>query len=131
MKRQISKLLLTTISTLACVLICSMALAAPIGTTARALAPTMNADQSGCATINYYDVGPQQPYTALGQLPWSKLKGCDTVRIFAKPNNGTYNEMILISAGTDLAPTAPNQFMRVIGMPDPVTGAMGLLISHT
>ncbi len=93
----------------------------------RATTPTLNADQSGCAAINYYDVGPGRPYTALGQLPWSQLKGCDTVRIFAKPNNGTYNEMMLISAGTNLAPTAPNKFMRVIGVPDPVTGALPII----
>gem|GEM_PF-615807 len=122
-----SQLLLTTISTVACVSICSIALATPTGTTARSPTPTMNADQSGCAIINYYDVGPQQTYAALGQLPWSKLKGCDTVRIFPKPNSGTYNEMILISAGTDVAPTAPNQFMRVIGMPDPLTGALPII----
>ena len=96
-------------------------------TIVRALTPTMNADQSGCATINYYDVGPGQVFTALGELPWSQLKGCDTVRIFAKPNNGTYNEMLLISAGTNLAPTAPNKFMRVIGMPDAVTGALPII----
>ncbi len=35
--------------------------------------------------------------------------------------------MILISAGTDVAPTAPNQFMRVIGMPDPLTGALPII----
>lgn len=103
----------------------SVATPPPAGTStmARALTPTLNADQSGCATINYYDVGPTQPYSALGQLPWSQLKGCDTVRIFAKPNGAAYNEMMLISAGTNLAPTAPNKFMRVIGMPDAVTGA--------
>jgi len=87
----------------------------------------MNADQSGCAVINYYDVGVGKTFTALGQLPWSQLKGCDTVRIYAKPNNLPYNEMILISAGTNLAPTAPNKFMRVIGMPDPVTGARPII----
>lgn len=96
-------------------------------TITRATTPTLNADQSGCAGINYFDVGPGKAYTALGQLPWSQLKGCDTVRIYAKPNNGKYNEMLLISAGTDLAPTAPNKFMRVIGMPDPVTGARPII----
>ena len=93
----------------------------------RATTPTMNADQSGCAAINYYDVGVGKTYTALGQLPWSQLKGCDTVRIYAKPNNVPYHEMILISAGTNLAPTAPNKFMRVIGVPDPVTGARPII----
>jgi hypothetical protein len=96
-------------------------------TTLRAATPTMNADQSGCATINNYDVGPGQTFTALSELPWSQLKGCDTVRIHAKANGGTYNEMMLISAGTDLAPTAPNKFMRVIGIPDPVTGALPII----
>lgn len=96
-------------------------------TITRATTPTMDADQSGCAVINYYDVGVGKAFTALGQLPWSQLKGCDTVRIYAKPNNVPYNEMILISAGTNLAPTAPNKFMRVIGVPDPVTGARPII----
>ncbi len=91
-------------------------------TTIRAATPTLNADQSGCAAVNYYDVGPGKPYAALGQLPWSQLQGCDTVRIYPKANNAAYHEMMLISAGTNLAPAAPNKFMRVIGMPDPVTG---------
>jgi len=96
-------------------------------TVTRATTPTANADQSGCSTINYYNVGPGKAYSALGELPWSQLKGCDTVRIYAKPNNAAYNEMMLISAGTNLAPTAPNKFMRVIGMPDPVTGARPII----
>ena len=102
-------------------------LVSPTSTTVRAATPTLAADQSGCTTINYYDVGPGQPFTALGQLPWSQLQGCDTVRIYAKPNNGTYNEMILVSAGTNMAPAAPNKFMRVIGLPDPVTGARPII----
>ncbi|MES2036694.1 MAG: hypothetical protein V4495_02560 [Pseudomonadota bacterium] len=96
-------------------------------TITRATTPTMNADQSACAVINYYDVGVGKAYTALGQLPWSQLKGCDTVRIYAKPNNLPYHEMILISAGTNLTPTAANKFMRVIGVPDPVTGARPII----
>lgn len=96
-------------------------------TTARASVPTVVADQSGCASIQYYDVGPGQVFQSLGQLPWSLLKGCDTVRIHAKANNAPYNEMILISAGTNLAPTAPNKFMRVVGVPDPVTGARPII----
>ncbi|MBI3729962.1 MAG: hypothetical protein HY254_16745 [Burkholderiales bacterium] len=96
-------------------------------TITRATTPTMKADQSACAVINYYDVGVGKTYTALGQLPWSQLKGCDTVRIYAKPNNLPYHEMILISAGTNLAPTAPDKFMRVIGVPDPVTGARPII----
>lgn len=93
----------------------------------RATTPTLAADQSGCSTINYHDVGPGRAYTALGQLPWSRLQGCDTVRIFAKPNGGSYNEMMLISAGTNLAPGAPNKFMRVLGMADPDTGALPII----
>ncbi len=103
----------------------------PVGSTSttinRALTPTLAADQSGCSTINYFDVGPGQTYVALGQLPWSMLKGCDTVRIHAKPNGGAYNEMMLISAGTNLAPTAPDKFMRVVGVLDPVTGARPII----
>ena len=103
-------------------------------TTTRAATPTLAADQSGCATINYFDVGrpanvvgPGTLFNEFSEVPWSALKGCDTVRIYAKPNNGTYNEMMLISAGTDLTPTAPTQFMRVIGVPDPVTGALPII----
>lgn len=98
-----------------------------VSTTIRASTPTLAADQSGCAAIQYYDVGPGHAYSALGQLPWSQLKGCDTVRIFAQPNNQPYHEMLLISAGTNLAPTAPDKFMRVIGMLDPVTGARPII----
>lgn len=93
----------------------------------RATAPTLAADQSGCSSVNYYDVGLGRAYTALGQLPWSQLHGCDTVRIFAKPNGGSYNEMMLISSGTNLAPGAPNKFMRVLGVADPVTGALPII----
>ena len=66
-------------------------------------------------------------FSALSQIPWSKLQGCDTVRIYPKANNAPYNEMILISAGTNVAPTAPDRFMRVLGMPDPVTGALPII----
>ena len=93
----------------------------------RATTPTLAADQSGCAAIRYFDVGPGQSYVALGQLPWSQLQGCDTVRIYPKANNAPYAEMMLISAGTNMAPTAPTKFMRVLGMPDPVTGARPII----
>jgi hypothetical protein len=96
-------------------------------TMVRASTPTTQADQSGCAAVHFFDVGPGQAYTALGQLPWSQLKGCDTVRIYPKANNAPYHEMILISAGTNKAATAPNQFMRVLGMPDPVTGVLPII----
>ena len=91
-------------------------------TTPRATTPTLAADQSGCPIINYYDVGPGKANTSLSQLPWSSLKGCDTVRIYPKAGNAAYHEMMLISAGTNLTPTTPTKFMRVLGMPDPVTG---------
>ena len=96
-------------------------------TMVRATTPTLAADQSGCSAVTYYDVGPGRAYTALGQLPWSQLRGCDTVRIYAKPNGGSYNEMMLISAGTNMAPSAPNKFMRVLGVADPVTGALPII----
>lgn len=96
-------------------------------TLVRATTPTLNADQSGCAAIQFYDVGPGRAFSALSQLPWSQLKGCDTVRIYPKLNNAPYQEMMLISAGTNLAPTAPNRFMRVLGMPDPVSGARPII----
>ena len=96
-------------------------------TMVRATTPTLAADQSGCAAIRYFDVGPGQPFVALGQLPWSQLQGCDTVRIYPKANNAPYTEMMLISAGTNLAPTAANKFMRVLGMPDAVTGARPII----
>ena len=100
---------------------------AGVSTTLRAATPTLAADQSGCAAINYYDVGPNKAYSAISQLPWSKLQGCDTVRIYPKVNNDAYHEMMLLSAGTNLAPAAPNKFMRVIGMPDPITGARPII----
>ena len=93
----------------------------------RATTPTLAADQSGCAAVRYFDVGPGQSYSALGQLPWSQLHGCDTVRIYPKANNAPYQEMMLISAGTNLALSAPNQFMRVLGMPDPATGVRPII----
>lgn len=97
------------------------------GTMARASKATLKADQSGCAVVNLYDIGPGKPYTAFSQVPWSKLKGCDTVRIYPKAGNAPYYEMILVSAGSNVAPTAPNKFMRVIGMPDPATGALPII----
>lgn len=96
-------------------------------TMTRATTPTLAADQSGCSVVNYYDVGPGKAFTALSALPWSTLKGCDTVRIYPKAGNEPYNEMILISAGTNLTPTAPNRFMRVLGMRDSETGALPIL----
>jgi len=82
-------------------------------------APVLAADQTGCAPVNNIDVGPGAGMLAnLSDVPWSTLKGCDTVRIFPKAGNLPYREMILISAGTDVTPTAPNQFMRVVGMQD-------------
>jgi hypothetical protein len=98
-----------------------------LSTMIRASTPTLAPDQSGCAAINYYDIGPGKTFTAFAELPWSKLKGCDTVRIYPKAGNAPYNEMILVSAGTDLTPAAPNRFMRVLGMPDPVTGALPII----
>ncbi|MDB5710263.1 MAG: hypothetical protein JWL96_2333 [Sphingomonas bacterium] len=101
--------------------------ASGVSTMIRAATPTLAADQSGCAAVNYYDVGPGKAFAALGQLPWSKLKGCDTVRIYPKAGNAPYNEMILVSGGTDVAPAAPNRFLRVLGMPDPVSGALPII----
>jgi len=98
-----------------------------ISTTTRAATPTLAADQSGCPAITLYDVGPGKTYSALSQLPWSKLKGCDTVRIYPRTNNLPYNEMMLISAGTNLAPAAPDRFLRILGMPDPVTGMLPII----
>lgn len=82
--------------------------------------PVLAVDQTGCTQgINNIDVGPPPAtFANLSDVPWSTLKGCDTVRIFPKAGNLPYREMILISAGTDVTPTAPNKFMRVLGMPD-------------
>lgn len=115
------------IALLASSLIGVTSMVAEASTTTRAPTPTMAADQTGCAAVHFYDVGPGKPYTAIGQLPWSQLKGCDTVRIYPRLNNAPYQEMILASAGTNLAPTAATQFMRVIGMPDPATGALPII----
>ena len=93
----------------------------------RATTPTLAADQSGCSTINFYDVGPGRALNAHGQLPWRRLQGCDTVRIFAKPAGASYNKMMLISACTNLAPNAPNKFMRVLGVADPISGALPVI----
>lgn len=38
--------------------------------------------------------------------------------------------MMLLSAGSNLTPTAPNKFMRVTGMLDPVTGARPIISSN-
>ncbi len=96
-------------------------------TTPRATTPTLAADQSGCSVINYYDVGPGKANSSLSQLPWSSLKGCDTVRIYPNVGNAPYHEMMLISAGTNLAPTTPTKFMRVLGVPDPSTGDLPII----
>ena len=78
-----------------------------VSTMTRATTPTLAADQSGCQSITYYDVGPGKANATLSALPWSKLKGCDTVRIYPKAGNAPYNEMILVSAGTNLTPSRP------------------------
>lgn len=96
-------------------------------TTTRATTPTMSADQSGCAVVSFYDIGPGKPYTTFAQVPWSTLKGCDTVRIYPKSNGAAYSEMLLLSAGTNLTPTTPTKFMRLTGIPDPVTGALPII----
>ncbi len=78
-------------------------------------------DQSGCNPVTYYDVGPGKQYTRLSQLPWSQLKGCDTVRVWPNILNGQivpYYEQVLISAGTNLTPTTPNKWFRLQGMKD-------------
>lgn len=109
---------------LACLLVGAAPVAEAASTMERATTPTMEADQSGCATINYFEVGPGLQYSEIKAVPWSKLKGCDTVRIHARPQ--PYREMILISAGTNLTPTAPDRFMRVVGVPDD-SGALPII----
>lgn len=101
--------------------------AATVSAMAQAPTPTMAADQTGCFPVKYYDVGIGKPYDALKKVPWSTLRGCDTVQIFAKPNKAPYNEMILISAGSSVTPSAPTQFMRIVGVPDPATGDLPII----
>ena len=55
------------------------------------------------------------------------MKGCGTVRIYPKVGNAPYNEMMLISAGTNLTPTSPTKFTPVPGIPDPVTGDLPII----
>lgn len=85
------------------------------------LSPLVSAatfDQSGCNAVTYYDVGPGKQYTNLSELPWSQFGGCVTVRVYPKVNNEPYREQVLLSAGTNLTPTAANKWFRLQGMPD-------------
>ena len=59
-----------------------------------------------------YHVGPGQPYTTLGSVPWYALQPGDTVYIHYQPT--PYYEKVLISSrGT------PSQWIRVLGVPGP------------
>ena len=59
-----------------------------------------------------YHVGPGQPYTAIGDVPWYKLQPGDTVYIHYRAE--PYRERFLISGrGT------PSQWIRVLGVPGP------------
>ncbi len=67
-----------------------------------------------------YHVGPGQSLATLGEVPWFKLKAGDTVYIHYQPT--PYYEKILISGqGT------PSQWIRVLGVPDPVSGALPII----
>lgn len=59
-----------------------------------------------------FEVGPDRANKDLGDVPWSRLKAGDTVRIHHRVE--PYREKILISArGT------PEQWVRVLGVPGP------------
>ena len=68
------------------------------------------------ATI--YDIGPGQTYTTINSFPWYTLAAGDSVQI----HYATYHEFINIStSGTATQP------IRVIGIPDPSTGAQPVI----
>jgi hypothetical protein len=59
-----------------------------------------------------YHVGPDQPYTTIGSVPWYNLQAGDTVYIHYK--SMPYYEKFLISGrGT------AKQWIRVLGVPGP------------
>ena len=68
------------------------------------------------ATI--FDIGSGQTYTTINSFPWYTLAAGDTVQI----HSGTYHEFINIStSGTATQP------IRVVGIPDPTTGAQPVI----
>jgi hypothetical protein len=87
-------------------------------------------DQSGCsvAETRVFHVGQTAGMIPeIKGVPWSTLKGCDTVFLHAKTDDSAYHEMILLSAGTALTPSAPNKFMRLVGVVNPLTGRRPIL----
>lgn len=64
-----------------------------------------------------FEVGPGKPYTDVDQVPWEFLLPGDRVYIYSRP--AAYNRTIVLTAcGTEDA------WIEVIGVRDPVTGAM-------
>lgn len=64
-----------------------------------------------------FEVGVGKPYTDIDQVPWQSLLPGDKVFIHARPT--PYKKTVVISsAGT------PDAWIEVIGVRDPVTGAM-------
>lgn len=67
---------------------------------------------SSVATATDYHIGPGQPYSSIGAVPWYALGPGDTVYIHYRST--PYREKFLISSrGT------PNQWIRVLGVPGP------------
>ena len=63
-----------------------------------------------------YSVGPSQPYSTLGTVPWYRLSAGDTVNIYYKPD--CYAEKFLLSTqGSSWA-----KAITVQGISDPITG---------
>jgi len=65
-----------------------------------------------------YDVGPGQAYTTIASFDWSALQPGDAVQI----HYGIYHEFIGVTGqGTATQP------IRVVGIPDPTTGALPVI----
>jgi hypothetical protein len=72
--------------------------------------PSQSACASGEGTT--YEIGQGLAYTALGQVPWTLLKPCDTVNIHWQPQ--PYSDVIAIGARG-----AKDKFIRIQGIPGP------------
>ena len=67
-----------------------------------------------------FEVGPDKPYTELNQLPMELLLPGDRIFIHARPT--PYKQTLVINSSG-----LPDAWIEIIGVPDPVTGAMPIL----
>ena len=91
---------------------------APVHRPCAALVPAVLLAAAPAAATTY-EIGPGQPLSAIGQVPWESLEAGDLVRIHARPE--PYAEKwVVCGKGTEGAP------IRIEGVPDPL-GALPVI----